>query len=440
MRAAGGSHAGPTRAGGTDVPPRLKSPWATPGAYGQAGAGAIGSAPTPPAAGSAAPRVPSVPTPFGGGGSSGYASPLTPISPANDFGGLGSSNIFASGPGRPNNYGAGQLGTGQGQAAGMGQGYWGNPDLQTAPGGRLDAWGPQSDPGAHPNQDAGSRRLQNSSVNWGGFNALNNYVNQPGLSSSAGAQRMAYLRSLGVNPTYNGQQLDRLHPTTVNVTNGYEGSSVGPGSAHSALTNVGAGPGFDGVTDADLAARDAPRSATTVNDGAPGGGGYNWTSGLGGWEGGLGGNVPGGSTRAATGGGGTGDPIQDAYARLIGSGGYANSASDRNAQEQQARDAANRATGDAVRAGRLDATRRGDTSLSSVGTNEGVIRQRGANMATQAGLAVRTGQSQQAQQNLLAALQGAGGYQGQQGSLQLMLAELQAQQQGQPLAALGRFS
>ena len=219
-------------------------------------------------------------------------------------------------------------------------------------------------------------------------------------------------------PTYNGSGLDEIAAGRGPVQQWTSGNAS-PASDHAARTG---GQGTLAAGYSNPAFAGMPGFSAS---GAFGGGG----------AGGAGGGVGAGGVSAVTSGGGGGSgaslggPIGDAYSRLIAQGGSPYSASQQARLANMATEPIARGTNDAIQAARMDAVRRGDTSGSSLGDVEGRIRTRGAADAGRARFAAETGMSQQALSNLLASLQGAGGYQNDQIRNEVLAGQLQAQAQ-----------
>ena len=322
------------------------------------------------------------------------------------------------------------------------------------------------------NQNLGSRRLTNSSVNYSGLAGINSWLGNP--NDPQYAQRASYLQGMGINPTVNGRSLydlnrgtdiagmNTLAPYTSSGTfGGMAGSPQNAqaqhdqdaflnaqtfshqntdgngqamvqvlqpaytdknGNRHEAVYGDSTGRGFTGQSNGQTYAN----GALVDRGGGAGAGvsGYNPSAGLAGIAGGgdLGNDYGAGS----------------AYARLIANGGSMLTPEQTAALRHRTTGAVARGTNDALEAARVNALRRGDFSGSTLGSREDQIMRAGASDVASAGLKFDTGQQQQNMQNLLAALGGAGGLYGQnlQNAASLRQLELLAGQlQGQ--GALG---
>lgn len=269
-------------------------------------------------------------------------------------------------------------------------------------------------------QDLGSRRLDNSSVNWNAFANIGNALDQnPAMAG--------YLRSMGAMPSYNGVALDQRTGPDSLVGKSYSA----PGSSlytHRQIQNRMT-PGIGGWMDGGSTGTPAMggqwssfgANPTTVARPASAPGGFDLGQFGGGGSGGMGGGSTAGNLEAQIGG---------AYGNLISNGGSPYSAAQRAQLVAQSQDTVNRGTEDAIQSARLDAIRRGDTSGSTVGSREDAIRARGAADSSRARLGAETQLSSQALQGLLASLGGAGNYANKRAEIETILGQLAAQQNG----------
>lgn len=279
------------------------------------------------------------------------------------------------------------------------------------------------------NQNLGSRRLTNSSVNYSGLAGVNSWLGDP--SDPQYAQKASYLQGMGINPTVNGRSLydlnrgadvAGLNALTPYVSSGTFGGMAGSQNAQAqhdqdAYLNArnfqhqntdGNGqlmvqalqPGYTdkmGRYHEPIYGDSTGRALTGTSNG------QTYANGA---------LMPGGGAAGGS-AGGAGDLGNDygagsAYARLIANGGSMLTPEQTAALRHRTTGAVARGTNDALEAARVNALRRGDFSGSTLGSREDQIMRAGASDVANAGLRFDTGQQQQNMQNLLATLGGAG--------------------------------
>lgn len=259
--------------------------------------------------------------------------------------------------------------------------------------------------------DAGNRRV--GSVDYNAFGNLQNFLGQ------TGQQGADYLRSMGIEPSYNGRPLSEAMNAGPTRYDSFT-ETYGSGGRGQMLESRQAGM-FDGGAQGtpaygtNFAGSPFPQQGPLMNLPAARGGASGGAPGIGGGGGSVGGA------------GGLEEQLSNAYGGIIGQGGRSMSGADEALLANRTTDSLARATNDRITDARLDAVRRGDTSGSSLGSVENEIRARGASDQNRARNDIRLGLSQQAIGNLLQALGGAGGYIGNRREAEILLGQLQSQ-------------